>query len=577
MQAKYFTAHSSVRDTQVGYWFQLNDHPELEKNHSGADKELLILSKHFYNQNNLPKDIQDQIEKLLTLSHWQSNKNSIHERQANELMVVRRSIDVVPEYDPLKHRPTAHVQRAKVVSDGEEIYVDEWGRIKVRFLFTRIEDHVHDGGAGSNDNDTDSAWVDVLTPWAGEGYGARFLPRAGETVVIDFFDGNIDRPFVTGRIHEAQRNPTKFDIRGQLPDTKKLSGIRSKEVSGEGFGQLRFDDSTGQISTQLQSSHGTTQLNLGNLSHPKETAESDGRGEGFELRTDDWGAIRATKGILLTSESSEQAQGVQLTRSKAQENIKYHVDSNLYFKEIAKAHQVDEPDLESQELLKDKFDQWNENPDALVTLHSESGMILDSKESMHLESKQNIDVSTPKNLQFFTGKSWIAQALDKITIFAKHSGIKIKSGEGDVDVTAQKGKMTLSSKQQMHVYSLNDFVRVESGKGILITSGGGYIKIQDGNIEIACPGLIEFKAGQIKTNSGTTLSSQLPAMPELKAQYDEHFILHYPDGAPAKNLKYKITTDDGQVFEGISAEDGKTNICSKDAMTALKIEVFSPE
>lgn len=54
-------------------------------------------------------------------------------------------------------------------------------------------------------------------------------------MVIDFFDGNIDRPFVTGRIHEAQRNPTKFDIKGQLPDTKKLSGIRSKEVSGEGF------------------------------------------------------------------------------------------------------------------------------------------------------------------------------------------------------------------------------------------------------------------------------------------------------------------------------------------------------
>ena len=58
--------------------------------------------------------------------------------------------------------------------EGEEIYVDEWGRIKVRFLFTRSDDHSHDGGAGTNNNDTDSAWIDVLTPWAGEGYGARF-------------------------------------------------------------------------------------------------------------------------------------------------------------------------------------------------------------------------------------------------------------------------------------------------------------------------------------------------------------------------------------------------------------------
>lgn len=577
LQAKYFTVHSSVRDTQVGYWFQLHDYPELEKNHSQQDREFLILNKHFYNQNNLPKDIQDQVEKLLTLSHWQNSKDSEQERQANEFVVVRRNINVVPEYDPLKHRPVAHVQRAKVVSDGEEIHVDEWGRIKVRFLFTRTDDHAHDGGAGANNSDTDSAWVDVLTPWAGEGYGARFLPRKDEIVVIDFFDGNIDRPFVTGRIHEAQRSPTKFDIKGQLPDTKKLSGIRSKEVDGSGYNQLRFDDTTGQISAQLHSSHGSSQLNLGNLSHPKDKAESEGRGQGFELRTDEWGAIRATKGILVTSESSEQAQGEQLTRSNIKENINFHTESNKYFKELASAHEVDEPDLGSQDSLKEKFDKWNESSDALVALHSESAMILDSKESLQLAAKQNIDVSTPKNLQFFTGKSWIAKALDKISIFAKHAGIKIKSGEGDVEVTAQKGKMTLSSKQQMHVYSLNDFVRIESGKGILITAGGGYIKIQDGNIEIACPGLMELKAGQIQTKGGASLSSQLPAMPELKSQYDEHFILHYPDGEPAKNLKYRITAEDGQVFEGVSGEDGKTTVFTKDAMTALNIEVFSPE
>jgi type VI secretion system secreted protein VgrG len=187
LQSKYFTAYSSVRDTQVGYWFQLNDHPELDQNHSGSDKEFLILRKRFYNQNNLPKDLKDQLERLLQQSHWSRSKDSDQERQANELTVIRRSIAVVPEYDPFKHRPTAYVQRAKVVSDGEEIYVDEWGRIKVRFLFTRADDHSHDGGAGANDNDTDSAWVDVLTPWAGEGYGARFLPRKDEIVVIDFF------------------------------------------------------------------------------------------------------------------------------------------------------------------------------------------------------------------------------------------------------------------------------------------------------------------------------------------------------------------------------------------------------
>ncbi|MFW1950317.1 type VI secretion system Vgr family protein, partial [Acinetobacter bereziniae] len=66
--------------------------------------------------------------------------------------------------------------------------------------------------------------------------------------------------------------------------------IKSKEYQGSGYNQLRFDDTTNQISSQLHSSHGATQLNLGNLSHPKETDSSEGRGEGFELRTDQWGA-----------------------------------------------------------------------------------------------------------------------------------------------------------------------------------------------------------------------------------------------------------------------------------------------
>ncbi|MDC4966740.1 type VI secretion system Vgr family protein, partial [Acinetobacter baumannii] len=200
-QSKQFIAKTTVRDTQVGYWFELNEHPEIDQ-HESTDKEFLIIGKNYYNQNNLPKDLNQQIQTLLQQSDWQASNTD--ERQANQLILQRRHIPTTPAYNPQTHSPVAHPQRAKVVGpEGEEIYVDEWGRIKVRFLFTRSDDHSHDGGAGTNNNDTDSAWIDVLTPWAGEGYGARFLPRIGEIVVIDFFNGDIDRPFVMGRIHEA--------------------------------------------------------------------------------------------------------------------------------------------------------------------------------------------------------------------------------------------------------------------------------------------------------------------------------------------------------------------------------------
>ncbi|KXZ73466.1 Phage-related baseplate assembly protein [Acinetobacter venetianus] len=340
-QAKYFKAYSTVRDSQVGYWFNFREHPEIDL-HNGVDQEFLIIAKNFYNQNNLPKDIQQQVNQLLSHSRWEKQRYVDAERQGNELTLIRRQIKIIPEYDPEQHRTIAYPQRAKVVGpEGETIYVDEWGRIKVRFLFTRIDDHGHDGGAGSNDNDTDSAWIDVLTPWAGEGYGARFLPRIGEVVVIDFFDGNIDRPFVTGRIHEAQRSPTKFDIKGQLPATKKLSGIRSQEVNGGGFNQLRFDDTTGQISTQLQSSHAATQLNLGNLSHPKIQETSNGRGEGFELRTDAWGAVRAGKGMLISTYAQEQAIADHLEAAQAQSLLSQGYESMKMLSEVATKQQTD--------------------------------------------------------------------------------------------------------------------------------------------------------------------------------------------------------------------------------------------
>ncbi|MFW1889119.1 type VI secretion system Vgr family protein [Acinetobacter johnsonii] len=338
LQAKYFTAKSSVRDAKVGYWFEMVDHPEIEQ-HVSADREFLILGKVFYNQNNLPKELLQQINLLLKASRWQGLSE---ERQANELFVVRREVKIVPEYQAWIHRPLAYPLRAKVVGPGgEEIYVDAWGRIKVRFMFTRSDDHAHDGGAGANDNDTDSAWVDVLTPWAGEGYGVRFHPRVGEIVVIDFFEGDVDRPFVVGRIHEAERHQTMFDVKGALPATKKLSGIRSQEVAGQGFNQLRFDDTTGQISVQLHSSHGASQLNLGNLSHPKETENSDGRGEGFELRTDQWGAMRAGKGLLISTYAQDQAVADHLAASEAQSILQQGHDSMHMLSTLAVKQQTD--------------------------------------------------------------------------------------------------------------------------------------------------------------------------------------------------------------------------------------------
>lgn len=517
LQAKYFTAHSSVRDTQVGYWFQLIDYPELEKNHSQQDKEFLILNKHFYNQNNLPKDIQDQVEKLLTLSHWQNSKDSEQERQANEFVVVRRNINVVPEYDPLKHRPVAHVQRAKVVSDGEEIHVDEWGRIKVRFLFTRTDDHAHDGGAGVNNSDTDSAWVDVLTPWAGEGYGARFLPRKDEIVVIDFFDGNIDRPFVTGRIHEAQRSPTKFDIKGQLPDTKKLSGIRSKEVGGSGYNQLRFDDTTGQISAQLHSSHGATQLNLGNLSHPKESATSEGRGEGFELRTDRSGAIRS-KGLYISTFVQNNAAGIHLEANEAVQNFTESLESMKALSEYAVKQKAEAADMleNINQYIKTIESQWSDlkaTKEALMLLASPDSISLVSGKDIHINALDSVTVGSGQSINVSTDEHLILNAKKKVSLFAGEEDLKIYAAKGKFDLQSQDNVLDVSARLDVKITSSEGKVEIHSPTEIVFKAKDSALKINGDGVTVITPNKFTAKAGQHLFTTGASESPTLPIFP----------------------------------------------------------------
>ena len=513
---------------------------------------------------------------MLNLSHWQKSKDSKEERQANELKIVRRSITVVPEYDPLEHRPIAHVQRAKVVSDGEEIYVDEWGRIKVRFMFTRPDDHAHDGGAGSNDNDTDSAWVDVLTPWAGEGYGARFLPRKDEIVVIDFFDGNIDRPFVTGRIHEAQRSPTKFDLKGQLPDTKKLSGIRSKEVLGAGYNQLRFDDTTGQISAQFHSSHGSTQLNLGNLSHPKEKAESDGRGEGFELRTDQWGALRAGSGLLISTYKQDSAEGQHLDAEMAKRQLHGNYENVKTLNDTAKKQKTDEVELLEklvsfeEKIIKD-IAQFKEE---IMLISSFKSMGLSSEEDIHLSADGQINLMANNTINLSSGKNLISHVQDKVSFFSANNGINLIAGEGKIKIHAQNDSSEFVSRKDIKIISTDEEVIIRANKRIIFESGGSRVEISEAGIKNTTNRIFEVKSGQSVFKSGEKKGYPDYPLPVLR-EFSQKYLVKDSVGNLVKNTPYLVLTDSGIYYSGNTDDEGLTKRVYRPE--AEKVEIFLGE
>jgi type VI secretion system secreted protein VgrG len=129
----------------------------------------------------------------------------------------------------LTKKPTIHVQTAIVVGpSGEEIYTDKHGRVKVQFHWDRL---------GKSDENS-STWLRVSNAWAGTGWGAIYIPRVGQEVVVDFLDGDPDRPLVVGRVYHGTNVPPYA-----LPDNKTRSTLKSmSSPSGDAGNELRFED-----------------------------------------------------------------------------------------------------------------------------------------------------------------------------------------------------------------------------------------------------------------------------------------------------------------------------------------------
>lgn len=126
-------------------------------------------------------------------------------------------------------------QSAVVVGPaGEEIYTDQYGRVKVQFTWDRI---------GTNDENS-SCWMRLTESWAGKNWGTVFLPRIGQEVIVEFINGDPDRPLVTGRVYNASFMPPYT-----LPDNKTQSGIKTRssmQGGTEDFNELRFEDKKGE-------------------------------------------------------------------------------------------------------------------------------------------------------------------------------------------------------------------------------------------------------------------------------------------------------------------------------------------
>jgi type VI secretion system secreted protein VgrG len=143
------------------------------------------------------------------------------------------------QYRPIRSTPEHLMtgsQTAEVVGpSGEEIYTDEQGRVKVKFHWDR---------KGQKSQGNTSCWIRVARNWTGAGFGEMWIPRVGHEVIVDFLEGDPDRPIITGMVYNAKNMPP-----WKLPDHKTRSGVRTQSSRGkipEKCNELRFEDKTGE-------------------------------------------------------------------------------------------------------------------------------------------------------------------------------------------------------------------------------------------------------------------------------------------------------------------------------------------
>ena len=220
LQAQYevATAESDSRGICTGFLFSLSDHPRGDLN-----REYLITSANYAIQG----------DEIFSASAGGSECAYSCDFTAIDSSQLFRSPRITAK--PSISGP----QTAIVVGpSSEEIHTDKYGRVKVKFHWDRY----------SKADENSSCWIRVAQVWAGKKWGAMYIPRIGQEVVVEFLEGDPDRPIITGRVYNAQAKPP-YD----LPGNKTMSTLKSNSSKdGQGFNEIRFEDKKGEEQIFIQ-------------------------------------------------------------------------------------------------------------------------------------------------------------------------------------------------------------------------------------------------------------------------------------------------------------------------------------
>ena len=385
-------------------------------------------------------------------------------------------------------RPEIHgTLPARVESrEKNDIYahLDEQGRYRVKLDFDR---EGTEPGYGY-------LWLRMAKPYAGDTLGWHTPLTDGTEVAIAYSNGDIDLPYIAYALHDSEH-----------PDPVSRDNHTRNVLRTPANNKLRMEDKRGEEHIKLATEYGKTQLNSGHLVD----AQGQRRGTGSELRTDEWGTIRAGKGLFVSADAQAKAQGDALDMSAALQEID-RLNQQLQQLEIAAEQaQALKADVDSQiQMFEQRLKPLNE----ALLMSAPEGMALTSGEHLQMAATKNVALNAGGDISTGVMGSMTALAGEKLGLFARTGQLSLKASEGPVEVQAQNASLRLFAEKKLTMSSASD-ITFAGKKRITLIGGGSYLRLEAGKIEYGTTAMYLRKVKRTMAAAPATMPLPIPLLP----------------------------------------------------------------
>ncbi|MDW2633514.1 type VI secretion system Vgr family protein [Citrobacter portucalensis] len=413
-----------------------------------------------------------------------------------------------------------------------------------------------DADQDSKQQGYESMLLRLAKPYGGDTYGIHFPLIQGTEVAVAFHEGDPDRPYIAHALHDSRH-----------PDHVTQANHTRNVIRTPANNKLRMEDKRGEEHVKLSTEYGgKTQLNLG---HNVDAGRAL-RGEGAELRTDDWVAVRGGKGVFITSDRQSEASDRMLEMKNAAAQMVQALSVSDALANAADIAQAWPADSDTAKALNTALNNLTQPG---IVLNAPEHISISSPKSVRLSSgSESVGLVAGGNTDISVMKKFTAVAGEAISLLALKLGIRLFAAKGKVEIQAQDDGIDTVAKKDITITSVEGKVLVTAADELVLNCGGAYIKLSGGNVEIGCPKNILLKS--ISVQKLMAADYDLPK-PELPKGFNDFFIAKDEDsGEIMPFVPYRIKTGEGNVYEGVTDAEGKTITVYTAQPESLDIELL---